>query len=195
MTRVSPRTRQRSLVVAFLSLASGLTSGCVGAISGKDDPGAHPGSGGGSTGAPADPNAPPPPPGPSGGQTMPGGAGASDLPGPATLRRLTPTEYNNTLRDLLGVMPGVGEDFGIDRDAALSGFARGGTVSSGADARQVLETAERLVTSAGAAIAALVPCKAPASRPMRPAARGISSPASGCERFGGPSTPTRSRVS
>jgi hypothetical protein len=85
---------------------------------------------------------PPPPMGPN-------------APGASPLRRLTVREYNNTLRDLLGVAPG-NRDLGVDQDAG--GFAVGGPVTTSGDAARLLDAAEQLAASAAAKITSLVPC-------------------------------------
>src|SRR4051794_27927649 len=90
----------------YLTVAAGLASlvglGCTGTIagggSGSDDPGVTPGSGGKSGG-----NG-------KGGSGMVGTGTGGDTaippvpgePGPATFRRLSHLEYNNTVHDLLG---------------------------------------------------------------------------------------------
>jgi hypothetical protein len=96
------------------------------------------------------------------GNGMSGGNGMSaptptgpNMPGASPLRRLTVREYNNTLRDLLGVTPGD-EDLGEDQDAA--GFAVGGPVTTSGDAARLLDAADQLATTAAAKIATLVPC-------------------------------------
>jgi hypothetical protein len=83
---------------------------------------------------------------------------APDAPGPTPLRRLTIREYNNTLRDLLGVAPVAGRELGVDQDAG--GFAIGGPVTTSGDAARLLDVAEQIAASAAARIATLVPCAA-----------------------------------
>jgi hypothetical protein len=130
-------------------LAIGLAA-CTGRIS-EDDPSAPtgnkpsagPGKGGGAgTGMSGGGATTPPPMGPN-------------APGASPLRRLTVREYNNTLRDLLGVAPG-NQDLGGDQDAG--GFAIGGPVTTSGDAARLLDAAEQLATTAAAKIATLVPC-------------------------------------
>jgi hypothetical protein len=103
-------------------------------------PGTRPtgGTGGGGTGPIVDP----PPTGP-------------DAPGATPLRRLTIREYNNTLRDLLGIAPGD-RDLSGDQDAG--GFAIGGPITTSGDAARLLDAAEQLAGSAAAKITTLVPC-------------------------------------
>src|SRR5436309_1871021 len=88
----------------------------------------------------------------------PGSAGVPDapnVPGPAPLRRLTIREYNQTVRDLLGV-PMAPRDFAIDQDAG--GFAIGGPVSTSVDAVRLLEAADTLAAGAAARLTTLLPC-------------------------------------
>jgi hypothetical protein len=78
-----------------------------------------------------------------------------NAPGATPLRRLTIREYNNTLRDLLGI-PVAMRDLGVDQDAG--GFAIGGPVTTSGDATRLLDSAEQLAASAAAKIASLLPC-------------------------------------
>ena len=50
-------------------------------------------------------------------------------PGPSVFRRLTRTEYNNTIRDLLGDNSAPAKAFPDDQESAKSGFLAGGAVS------------------------------------------------------------------
>jgi hypothetical protein len=94
------------VLVASLALA------CVGEI----------GSGGATSSAGADPGAPPP-----GGSPAPAAPGTLD-PGRVTLRRLNRTEYNNTVRDLLGTARRPADDFQTDPTAF--GFDDNGDVQT-----------------------------------------------------------------
>jgi len=89
-----------------------------------------------------------------GGTMMPPPMGPN-APGASPLRRLTVREYNNTLRDLLGIAAGS-QDLGVDQDAG--GFAVGGPVTTSGDAARLLDAAEQLATSAAAKITSLLPC-------------------------------------
>src|SRR5262245_57416433 len=65
-----------------------------------------------------------------------------DVAGPAPLRRLTTTEYNNTLRDLFGAdVPVItkADGFSADVEAYQGGFLKGATVGSANDARLYLD--------------------------------------------------------
>jgi hypothetical protein len=117
-------------------LALALAGGCAGNIAGDnggpgngpDDPPKGPGAagkpgtnnpgGGGGTmgGGNTDP-------GPGGGGTMGGGSTMmfEALPGHTPLRRLTRSQYNNTVRDLLGVAGDPAGGFGVDEED--TGFA------------------------------------------------------------------------
>ena len=92
-----------------------------------------------------------------------GGAGgapspADDLPGAAPLRRLTKLEYNNTVRDLLG-LPGPADDSFIDDQIVNhSGFAGGAPIDQGSDAAQFMTGSEQVVARALPQLLAGLPC-------------------------------------
>src|SRR5215207_1401931 len=96
-------------VKVFCLVGSLLGLGCTGAIRPSrnatgDEPGQPGGAGQPSGGAPSIPT--PGVPNSGGPAAKPGAGALSDgnaVPGPAPLRRLTRFEYENTLRDLLGV--------------------------------------------------------------------------------------------
>ena len=87
---------------------------------------------------------------------------AMNLPGVAPLRRLSIREYNNTVRDLLGLAALPGVDFATDDDAG--GFSIGGPVTTSTDAARFLDAADQIATLAK--IETLLPCGAalPADR-------------------------------
>ncbi|HVY30221.1 MAG TPA: DUF1592 domain-containing protein [Polyangiaceae bacterium] len=87
---------------------------------------------GGDPGTPADPNA----------------------AGPMPLRRLTHREYNNTVRDLLGVTSNPADSFPLDVDGLFT-FHRAGNVST-LDASTLRDAAEALVKTLD--IGKLLPC-------------------------------------
>jgi hypothetical protein len=110
---------------------------------------------------PEKPNTPPKNMGKGGSMTPVGGYGGSmggggsplpplmgeDVAGPTPLRRLTLAEYNNTLRDLLGVgalQAGPDEGFSTDLEAFTRGFLKGATVGSANDARLYLTFSEKV---------------------------------------------------
>jgi hypothetical protein len=112
--------RERTLV---LVAAATFLYGCTGTVGGSSTPGPGDsgngnrpppgGSGGSGSGGnqpsnpiPGTPGAPPPAPG-----------AAAETPGRTPLRRLTRTQYNNTIRDLLGVTGDFGASFSGDEDA------------------------------------------------------------------------------
>ncbi len=111
----------------------GLTGGGAGS-SGVGGPGPVVGIPGGDPGTPADPLA----------------------AGPMPLRRLTHREYNNTVRDLLGVTSNPADAFPLDVDGTFL-FHRSGVVSS-LDASTLRDAAEELVKKLD--IAKLLPCQA-----------------------------------
>jgi hypothetical protein len=80
------------------------------------------------------------------------------MPGTGVFRRLSRTEYNNTVRDLLGDTTKPADKFAPDLEAGHSGFKVGGTVAH-ADAGQLLAAAEAMGTAAMGRLAQLLPCK------------------------------------
>jgi hypothetical protein len=120
---------------------------CTGAIDGQN---------GSST--PGAPNGPGGPSGPGG--VGPGGAPSAEQPGRTALRRLTHLEYNNTVRDLLGLRDDFAGTFADDEEAG--GFAAN-TVSpvSEALADQYHAAADTVATRAVAAgVNKIAPCPA-----------------------------------
>ncbi|MEZ4454427.1 MAG: DUF1592 domain-containing protein [Nannocystaceae bacterium] len=78
--------------------------------------------------------------------------------GPARVRRMTPLEYNNSVRDLLGDATAPADDFAPD--PVLFGFdnnADAGAVSE-LLAEQMMAAAEALAAAAATDLAALLPC-------------------------------------
>ena len=80
--------------------------------------------------------------------------------GPMPLLRLNRREYNNTVRDLLGVQTSPADAFPLDLDAQGFTFHRYGIVST-LDASRLQEAAETLAQ--GANVATLAPCAATAT--------------------------------
>lgn len=109
--------RERTLV---LVAAATFLYGCTGTVGGSSDPNPGPGNGNGgkppgtsnpgngqpSNPIPGTPGAPPPAPG-----------AAAETPGRTPLRRLTRIQYNNTVRDLLGLTGDHATSFAGDEDA------------------------------------------------------------------------------
>jgi hypothetical protein len=157
---------QKLRILALLTGAAAL--GCSGTI--NSDTGTPPGQGGpGPSGAPGST-----PGGPSGGNNPssppPSNVGAlndtATVPGPAPLRRLTTFEYNNTVRDLLGVTTTDGAKLTDDQGSSDSGFVKGGSITGSTDARSVMTSAEDIASAAVAKLATILPCKAvPSDRP------------------------------
>jgi hypothetical protein len=84
-------------------------------------------------------------------------AGGPEVPGRTPLRRLTHAEYNNTIRDLLGLK----EDFaaGLAGDEEAGGFAANTSPVSEAQAEQYHVAADTIATKAVAAgLTKLAPC-------------------------------------
>jgi hypothetical protein len=128
------------LVLGLISLA-----GCTGSIGSSGD-----GDGTVSTGA--------------GGSQSPGAVGQArgDL-APTTLRRLTRAQYNNTVRDLLGLTGDVAASFGLDEDEG--GFAANAKAPvKELQLEKYREAAEELAVKALADLPRLAPC-APPARP------------------------------
>src|SRR5687768_1416827 len=83
---------RRLIAIALGTLAATTSAGCTGALGGADPNGSAPGgaANGGS------------PPGTSGTSGAEGGGANPGGPGRVIMHRLNITEYNNTVRDLLG---------------------------------------------------------------------------------------------
>ncbi len=87
-----------------------------------------------------------------------GGIPGPDAPATFPLRRLTRNEFNNTIRDLLNDRSRPADELAGDVDSDSSGYNKGGSVAA-VDARQLMEVAEKLATSAVGKLDSLVPCK------------------------------------
>jgi hypothetical protein len=85
---------------------------------------------------------------------------SATVPGPAPLRRLTMLEYQNTLRDLLGIDSSAVKTTGLssDQDSAGSGFVRGPALTTGTDARAMMASADALAQVALSKLPTLLPC-------------------------------------
>jgi len=151
-----PRFMKSSLALAGMAC---LGLACVGSVSQDGSGGKAPGSSGsgrgngssgnGSGGSGSGTVNPPPPP-----------LAPEASPGEAVFRRLTRTEYNNTIRDLLGDSSNPADSFPGDTESAHSGFARGGPVST-VDATRIFDATEKLTREALASRAAdFLPCGA-----------------------------------
>jgi hypothetical protein len=99
--------------LAQLSLLAALLAACTGAIDGAPRPGTTPAGGPGS-GLPGAGQFPP--------GTAPQGAGGPIHPGRVVAHRLNKVEYDNTLRDLLGVDLGLSRKLGFPDDNYVEGF-------------------------------------------------------------------------
>jgi hypothetical protein len=123
---VTSVVRSISAAVSCLAL---LSLGCSGNIDGGNSgPGGTPTGPGGTPTGPGGTSTGPggTPTGPGGTATGPGGMGSPSAmypapPGHTPLRRLTRSQYNNTIRDLLGIVGDTAGDFGVDEEDA--GFA------------------------------------------------------------------------
>ena len=100
----------------------------------------------------------------SGGPAAQPGAGSlsdsNSVPGPAPLRRLTRLEYENTLRDLLGVPNTVTSvlQVGGDAESGQAGFVKGGAITGGDDARNLMTAATAITDSIKGRLGSLLPC-------------------------------------
>jgi hypothetical protein len=130
-------------------------NGNVGPGNGNVGPGNNGGNGSNGSGNPGTPIPIPPPPN----LTLP--SDDATVPGVDPLRRLTLLEYQNTVRDLLGVtdIPAARlAAFSSDQDSGLSGFVRGGSITAAPDARNVMQAAEDLAQLALGRMQSLLPC-------------------------------------
>jgi uncharacterized protein DUF1592/uncharacterized protein DUF1588/uncharacterized protein DUF1595/uncharacterized protein DUF1587/uncharacterized protein DUF1585 len=137
----------------ILALLSGTVAlGCTGAIDNGSGPGGStPGTPG--TGGPGGSNTPAPPPDHTGALND-----AMTVPGTAPLRRLTRVEYDNTVRDLLGVSAQASARLTADQGSQESGFTAGGSITGSDDARGVLTGAEDIAAAAAQKLPMLLPC-------------------------------------
>jgi hypothetical protein len=163
--------KEKLLGLAFLLL--GAAAGCEGQIIGKDTKG----GGGDGTSDPAAPGGGGPGgvmPGPGGIIPPVGTGGPSGGPapkpadpnaaGPMPMRRLTAREYNNTVRDLLGVTTKPADDFPVDKDSEFL-FRRAGIVST-QDLISVKAAAEAVAAGVEAKATTLAPCAAGTAEEM-----------------------------
>jgi len=149
-------TCTRVAALAVLGLAA-----CTGSIAGHDgrqDPGDTDPGAGASMGTGNRPGG-----GGSGGTT--GGGPGAEAPGRTPLRRLTHAEYNNTIRDLVGLREDFAVAFAGDEDAG--GFASNTASPVSEDqADQYHAAADVIATKAIAAgLTKLAPCAPPAGAP------------------------------
>jgi hypothetical protein len=161
MKGLSTCAKASAEVSLALLLGLGACSGTIGGTSGSE-PNGNTGNGNNGNGMTAPggnkPGSNTPPGG--NGNTMPPGmssAGGPEVPGRTPLRRLTHAEYNNTIRDLLGLK----EDFaaGLAGDEEAGGFAANTSPVSEAQAEQYHVAADAIATKAIAAgLTKLAPC-------------------------------------
>ena len=169
----SPATEPRASRLALLLGVALLGLGCTGTVGDGGKPsgngngnGSGNGSGSGSGG-----EVPPPPPNAVPSDKLP--ADDTSVPGVAPLRRLTRLEYQNTVRDLLGIAEVSAArlaSFAADQDSEGTGFLRGGSVTAAPDARVLLLTAEELAAATVPRLPMLLPCSPlPAGTPEQDA--------------------------
>jgi len=148
---------QQFRILAFVSGSVAL--GCTGAID-RGAEGSGNGDNGGQTGGDNTGGKKPPPPDNKGSLDD-----AKTVPGARPLRRLTRLEYDNTIRDLLGVSMPSGTKLTDDQGSYDSGFATGGSITGSTDARGVMTIADDIATAALGRLSMLLPCGAsPAAR-------------------------------
>jgi hypothetical protein len=93
------------------------------------------------------------------------GAGAlndsASVPAAAPLRRLTNVEYDNTLRDLLGITTSISKtaQIGQDTESGTAGFLKGGAITGGDDARTMMEAGQLVADTIGSKLGTLLPCQ------------------------------------
>jgi hypothetical protein len=173
------RSRWPGLLAGSAAL---LALACSGSIAERENPGnpgdppgtrpgtkpTTPGTNPGTTppGTPTNPGTTPPtggnPPSTPTGPTIlpPSSLPGADYKGPRPLRRLTRTQYNNTVRDLLGVTGDFGASIGIDEGDG--GFASNNEAPlTEVQIGSYQQVAEELAGKAVVNVAALVPCAPP----------------------------------
>src|SRR5262245_5634539 len=133
-----------------LILVAALGGGCGGTIEGEgmpdDDPGRAPGPGGVDQPAPG---------------MASGGGAAVDRPARTPLRRLTRVQYDNTIRDLLGITGNPGAPLGLDEEDG--GFASNAKAPlKELQIERYQQIAEDLAARAVTNLAKLAPCAPPA---------------------------------
>jgi hypothetical protein len=179
MTRRTSRPISRWVGTVLLAAATTTAAaGCTGTVEGGANPGTPPagggqqppGPGGGAPG-PGNPGNPGTPgnPGNPGNPANPGNppVAGPETPGHTPLRRLSREQYNNTVRDLLGMSGDFSAAFSGDDD--VGGFRTNGiSPVSEPQVEQYLRAAEDLATRAvaGPGLARLSPCVPPAMPEM-----------------------------
>jgi hypothetical protein len=141
-------------------LAGAVSLGCTGAIDNGSGgpstggPGAGPGMTGTGPGSGIGPGNPAPPPDRTGAL-----GDSASAPGPAPLRRLSRLEFDNTVRDLLGVTSATAAGrLTDDQGSHDSGFNTGGSITGSSDARGVMTSAEEIAAAALQKLPTLLPC-------------------------------------
>ena len=155
----------RTLSVFCLVVATPLVGvGCTGAIGDPNGSGRAPGAGEPGPGPAGQPSVPTPGvPNSTGPAAVPGAGALNDndsVPGPAPIRRLTRLEYENTLRDLLGVQPNVlgALQLGSDAESGRAGFVKGGAITGGDDVRNLMAASTAVIDAIKPKLGALLPC-------------------------------------
>jgi hypothetical protein len=128
--------------------------------SGNGGSGSNPGGPGGTGNGSGNGNGGGPAPTP-----MPGPDGVIDSAGGYALRRLSLVEYQNTIRDLLGVTLSDSDRRGFSADQVIhGGFSSGAAIVTSTDSRQFLDVSSKIADAAVADLGKLLPqgCGAPA---------------------------------
>jgi hypothetical protein len=97
---------------------------------------------------------------------MPGPDGVIDSAGSYALRRLSLVEYQNTIRDLLGVTLTDADRRGFSADQVIhGGFGNGAAIVTSTDSRQFMDVSSKIADAAVADLGKLLPpgCAAPAA--------------------------------
>jgi hypothetical protein len=162
---MSPSRKAPGPTVAALALLGLACTGQIGQTTRPDEApptGDNPGAGGtkGRPGRDPDPV--------TGGdpKPMPGPDGVIDSAGPYALRRLTVIEYQNTIRDLLGVTLSESDLRGFAADQVVhGGYGSGAAIVTSVDSRQFLDVSTKVADAATADLTKLMPagCTAPAA--------------------------------
>jgi hypothetical protein len=161
--RQEVQVMMRTLGILCLFGAPLVGLGCTGGIG--DASGTPPGMVGtpGQTGAPGGSSTPGGSDTPitSGPAAQPGAGALNDdtsVPATAPVRRLTKLEYDNTLRDLLGLPASIKTEITADTDSANAGFVRGGAITDGDDARKLLAGSTQISDAVVSRLGTLLPC-------------------------------------
>lgn len=154
--------RQAGALTAFVAGAALSGLACTGSVMGGGEPGSPRGNPSTNPGPnnpsnpsnPAGPNAMPTPEKPV---TPPPPVTAENAAGPAVFRRLTMTEFKNTLRDLIGIDGNFGDLALADDKGTTTGFTVGAEFVQAADASKFYNAVEKLTATLPEKLAGILP--------------------------------------